>query len=240
MDVSAGPVAAVIPAKDEADRIAATVAPCRRLPGVDLVVVVDDGSADATAELARRGRSRGRAAPPQPRQGGGDDHRRRACVPHERTPCRPRPAGRGTCSSSTPTSRRAPRASACSYLRSRPRTGRHDHRDPAAAADRRRRARLRRAPGPGRHRASSPAGAPTQPLSGMRCLTRAAFERGHAAGPRLGRRGRPDRRRAAGRPARRRGALRAAPPGHRSRTGAASCTAAGSTATSGWRWPCAG
>jgi hypothetical protein len=50
---SAPTVAAVIPAKDEADRIAATVRAVRGIPGVDLVVVVDDGSIDRTAELAR-------------------------------------------------------------------------------------------------------------------------------------------------------------------------------------------
>ena len=37
-------VAAIIPAKDEADRIAATVDAVRSLDRVDLVVVVDDGS----------------------------------------------------------------------------------------------------------------------------------------------------------------------------------------------------
>ncbi|HEV7145856.1 MAG TPA: glycosyltransferase [Pedococcus sp.] len=46
-------IAAVIPAKDEAGRIAATVQAVRRIPEVDLVVVVDDGSRDGTAELAR-------------------------------------------------------------------------------------------------------------------------------------------------------------------------------------------
>lgn len=63
-------VAAIIPAKDEADRIGATVAAARRLPGVDLVVVVDDGSTDTTAVLARaagaevlrHARNRGKAA----------------------------------------------------------------------------------------------------------------------------------------------------------------------------------
>jgi Glycosyl transferase family 2 len=70
MDVTTGSVAAVIPAKDEAARIAATVAATAAIPGVDLVVVVDDGSADATSDLARAAgavvvrhpRNRGKAA----------------------------------------------------------------------------------------------------------------------------------------------------------------------------------
>lgn len=48
-----GEVAAVVPACDEADRVALTVTAAAQLPGVDLVVVVDDGSQDATAEAAR-------------------------------------------------------------------------------------------------------------------------------------------------------------------------------------------
>jgi glycosyltransferase involved in cell wall biosynthesis len=64
------PAAVVIPAKDEAARVAGTVAAARTLPGVDLVVVVDDGSTDATAEAARAAgavvvshrRNRGKAA----------------------------------------------------------------------------------------------------------------------------------------------------------------------------------
>lgn len=46
-------VAVVIPAKDEAERIAATVRACRAIPRVDLVVVVDDGSTDETQDHAR-------------------------------------------------------------------------------------------------------------------------------------------------------------------------------------------
>lgn len=63
-------VAVVIPAKDEADRVAATVTAAATIPGADLVVVVDDGSSDATAQAARDAgatvvrhpRNRGKAA----------------------------------------------------------------------------------------------------------------------------------------------------------------------------------
>jgi glycosyltransferase involved in cell wall biosynthesis len=65
-----GDVAVVIPAKNESDRIQETVAGATGLPGVDLVVVVDDGSTDDTAGLAggagatvvQHSRSRGKAA----------------------------------------------------------------------------------------------------------------------------------------------------------------------------------
>lgn len=67
---SAATVAAVIPCKDEADRIAATVAAVRDLDGITTVVVVDDGSSDDTAAVAegagaivvRHTRNRGKAA----------------------------------------------------------------------------------------------------------------------------------------------------------------------------------
>ncbi|MFC6884808.1 MULTISPECIES: glycosyltransferase family 2 protein [Actinomadura] len=63
-------VAVIIPAKNEADRIAATVKAALELPGADLVVVVDDGSADGTGRVAqqagarvvRHGRNRGKGA----------------------------------------------------------------------------------------------------------------------------------------------------------------------------------
>jgi glycosyltransferase involved in cell wall biosynthesis len=66
----AGDVAVIIPARNEADRIRATVAGAAGLPGVDLVLVVDDGSRDGTAGIAqdagaavlRHSRSRGKAA----------------------------------------------------------------------------------------------------------------------------------------------------------------------------------
>ena len=63
-------VAVVVPARDEADRIAATVTAAAAMAGVALVIVVDDGSRDATAAVAQRagavvtrhGRNRGKGA----------------------------------------------------------------------------------------------------------------------------------------------------------------------------------
>ena len=65
-----GRLAVVVPAKDESQRIAATVRAARELPEVSLVVVVDDGSSDDTAARAeeagavvvRHQRNRGKAA----------------------------------------------------------------------------------------------------------------------------------------------------------------------------------
>jgi glycosyltransferase involved in cell wall biosynthesis len=62
--------AAIIPAKNEDDRIGATVAAALALPGVDLVMVVDDGSTDQTGRVAkaagahvvRHSHNRGKAA----------------------------------------------------------------------------------------------------------------------------------------------------------------------------------
>jgi glycosyltransferase involved in cell wall biosynthesis len=63
-------VAVVIPAYNEADRVSATVAAAATLTGVDVVVVVDDGSRDGTAagareagaSVLRHARNRGKAA----------------------------------------------------------------------------------------------------------------------------------------------------------------------------------
>jgi hypothetical protein len=49
-----GDVVVVIPARNEADRIQATVTAAAGIPGVAAVVVVDDGSKDGTAAAARR------------------------------------------------------------------------------------------------------------------------------------------------------------------------------------------
>ena len=65
-----GDLAIIIPARNEADRIGATVMAASTLAGADIVVVVDDGSTDQTAAIAasagahvvRHARNRGKAA----------------------------------------------------------------------------------------------------------------------------------------------------------------------------------
>ena len=65
-----GDAAVIIPARNEHDRIGVTVTAARGLAGVDLVVVVDDGSGDDTAAIAaecgahvvQHARHRGKAA----------------------------------------------------------------------------------------------------------------------------------------------------------------------------------
>jgi Glycosyl transferase family 2 len=65
-----GGLAVVIPARNESDRIGATVRAAARIPGVDVLVVVDDGSTDGTgsdaaaagALVVRHSRNRGKAA----------------------------------------------------------------------------------------------------------------------------------------------------------------------------------
>jgi len=70
MSALAARVAAVVPCRDEATRIAATVRAVASLPQVSRVVVVDDGSTDVTSRVAREAgadvvrheRNRGKAA----------------------------------------------------------------------------------------------------------------------------------------------------------------------------------
>jgi glycosyltransferase involved in cell wall biosynthesis len=65
-----GDVAVVIPARNESDRIQATVKAASVLSGVDLVLVIDDGSRDGTSAIAegagaavvRHARARGKGA----------------------------------------------------------------------------------------------------------------------------------------------------------------------------------
>ena len=68
--MSRGDVAVIIPAWNESDRITATVQAAGKLTGADILVVVDDGSADDTgaraaaagAAVVRHPRNRGKAA----------------------------------------------------------------------------------------------------------------------------------------------------------------------------------
>ena len=65
-----GDLGVLIPARNEADLIGATVRAAATIPGADIVVVVDDGSTDGTAAVAaaagarvvRHARNRGKAA----------------------------------------------------------------------------------------------------------------------------------------------------------------------------------
>ena len=63
---ASGDVAVVIPARDESDRIGATVRAAAGVPGVDLVLVVDDGSRDQTRIFAERAEA-GVISHPKPR-----------------------------------------------------------------------------------------------------------------------------------------------------------------------------
>jgi hypothetical protein len=61
--------AVIVPARDEAETVAETVAAALQVDGVEFVVVVDDGSRDDTARLARRAGARVLAAPAGPGKG---------------------------------------------------------------------------------------------------------------------------------------------------------------------------
>jgi glycosyltransferase involved in cell wall biosynthesis len=168
---SSGDVAVVIPGRDEADRIQATVKAAAVLAGVDLVLVVDDGSRDGTATLA---------------EGAGA-----AVVRH------PRPRGKGA---AMQTGGEAVRLLDSQQGRTTPRHllfldadlgETAEHAGPLTEPVRRGEADMTiavfsgtvklgghgfvvRLSGAGIERATG--WRPTQPLNGQRCLTRAAFE----------------------------------------------------------------
>src|ERR1022692_1422169 len=89
-----GGLAVVIPARNESERIGTTVRAAVRIPGVDVVVVVDDGSTDGTGSEAaaagglggRHSRNRGKAAGEGTGAGGGRGDRARAGPPRPPTP----------------------------------------------------------------------------------------------------------------------------------------------------------
>jgi glycosyltransferase involved in cell wall biosynthesis len=65
---------ALVPARDESDRIAATVHALRELPEIDEVVVVEDGSRDGTAAAAWAAGARVLSSPRRLGKGGALDH----------------------------------------------------------------------------------------------------------------------------------------------------------------------
>ena len=143
------PVVAVIPAKDEAARIGATVAAAAAHPGGRPRRRGRRRQHRRDVGHRPRGRRRGRPPPAQPRQGGGDDDRRRARrAATSGTRCRrgPAPPRRPLLFVDADLEASAPPTSACWSPPVAGRHGGHDHRDPAAAADGRRRQRLRRPP----------------------------------------------------------------------------------------------
>ena len=162
-------VAVVIPAKDEARRIAATVRSAKSIPQVDLVLVVDDGSVDNTQHIARdagavvvrHSHNRGKAAAMETGA---------AVVAMRDTPERPprlllfidADLGETAVNTAPLIPPVAEHAADFAIALLPPQSG-AGGRGIVVAAARKGIARLT-------------GWAPTQPLSGMRCLTRAAFE----------------------------------------------------------------
>ena len=167
-------VAVVVPAKDEAERIARTVAALRALPVADLVVVVDDGSSDDTARRARDAgalvvahrRNRGKAAALQTGA--------RAVLEHERANPRPGTAPRPLLFVDADL---AETAAATAPLAGPVLAGEADMtiavlpRQSSAGGGRGLVVGLAR-----RGTLAAVGWSPQQPLSGMRCLSRAAYE----------------------------------------------------------------
>ena len=165
-----GDVAVVIAARNEADRIQATVAAAAGLAGVGLIVVVDDGSRDATAAVARRAGAAVMRHPRNRGKGAAMETGAEAVRLIDQREHRDRP---GTCCSSTRTWATPPTGRAADGSGGRGHGG-HDDRRVRGHRQARRprpgsrafRAGIRRATG----------WQPRQPLNGQRCLTRAAFE----------------------------------------------------------------
>jgi len=179
--VPSGDVAVVIPARNESDRIWATVTGAAGLPGVDLVLVVDDGSRDGTAAVAqdagasvvRHSRRRGKAAA---MESGAEAVRLLEARDH-----RPRPRHLlfldgdlgHTAASAAPLTEPVLAGEAdmtIAVFASRVRQGGHGF---VVALSR---AGIERATG----------WRPAQPLNGQRCLTRAAFEAARPLAPGFG------------------------------------------------------
>jgi len=179
-------VAVVIAAKDEAERVGSTVRAARDLPCVDLVVVVDDGSADATADVALRAgarvfkhsRNRGKGAAMETGAEGV-----RLIEEHEAAAGTPRPPRHllfldadleGTASGAAPLVEPVSEGKAdmtiALFPATRMRLGGHGF------VVRLARSGVSRATG----------WEPEQPLNGQRCLTRAAFEAAKPLAPGFG------------------------------------------------------
>lgn len=176
-----GDVAVIIPAWNEAGRIGATVRAASTLTGADVIVVVDDGSADETANLAaaagarviRHTRNRGKAAAMET---GAEAVRLIESVPGEPDePGEPAEAQRGPRHLLFLDADLADSAAAAGPLVEPIRAGTADMTVAVFAS------RVRKG-GFGIVVAASAAGTkraigwhPAQPLNGIRCLTRAAF-----------------------------------------------------------------
>lgn len=175
-----GDVAVIIPAWNEAGRIGATVRAASTLTGADMVVVVDDGSADETADLAaaagarviRHARNRGKAAAMET---GAEAVRLIESVPGEAVAGEPAEAPREPRHLLFLDADLAASAAAAGPLIGPIRAGTADMTIAVFAS------RVRKG-GFGVVVATSAAGTtraigwhPAQPLNGIRCLTRAAF-----------------------------------------------------------------
>ncbi len=176
-----GDVAVVIPARNESDRIRATVGGAAGLPGVDLVIVVDDGSRDGTAALAqdagasvvRHSRSRGKAAA---MESGAEAVRLLEAREHRIAPRHllflDGDLGRtaGAAAPITEPVRAGQADMAIAVFADRDRQGGHGFVVALSGAG------IERATG----------WRPAQPLNGQRCLTRAAFEAARPLAPGFG------------------------------------------------------